>query len=193
VAGVHPAGHEHSQAPLTWQAGAHTLLGMTPEQATFLLNDIYLPQIRNEHATTRRVIAAIPADQADYRPSPKCMSSMELAWHLVSSEQFFMAGLLAGKYEPGGGARPDSVKTPADALAWDDANFEATVSKLAGMAPADLIKSIDFFGFMSSPGIMYLGMMCSHSVHHRGQLSSYLRPMGAKVPRIYGPSGDEPM
>jgi uncharacterized damage-inducible protein DinB len=33
-------------------------------------------------------------------------------------------------------------------------------------------------------------LMCSHSVHHRGQLSAYLRPMGAKVPGIYGPSGD---
>ena len=116
---------------------------------------------------------------------------MELAWHLVSSEQFFMGGVLAGKYERGGGAKPDTIKTPADALAWDEQNFEATVAKLAGMAPDDLIRPVDFFGFMTLPGIMYLGLMCSHSVHHRGQLSAYLRPMGGKVPGIYGPSADD--
>jgi uncharacterized damage-inducible protein DinB len=41
------------------------------------------------------------------------------------------------------------------------------------------------------PGVDYLSLSLRHSVHHRGQLSAYLRPMGAKVPGIYGPSGDE--
>jgi uncharacterized damage-inducible protein DinB len=43
------------------------------------------------------------------------------------------------------------------------------------------------------PAVMYLQFMLNHSIHHRGQLSSYLRPMGAKVPSIYGGSFDEPM
>jgi uncharacterized damage-inducible protein DinB len=40
------------------------------------------------------------------------------------------------------------------------------------------------------PGIVYLSLIIKHSVHHRGQLSTYLRPMGGKVPGIYGPSAD---
>jgi len=166
---------------------------MTPEQATFLLNEIYLPQIRNEHATTRRVIAAIPADRSDYKPSEKCMSALDLAWHIVSAEPFFMGGIVAGKYERGGGTRPESVTTPAEVLEWDDENFAKAVAQLAALQPEDLVRPVDFFGFMTAPALNYAGLMCSHSVHHRGQLSSYLRPMGAKVPRIYGPSGDEPM
>jgi uncharacterized damage-inducible protein DinB len=166
---------------------------MTPEQATFLLNEVYLPQIRNEHQTTRRVIAAIPAEQSGYRPSPKCMSALELAWHMVSAEPFFMNGIVAGKYEPGGGTKPESVTTPADVLQWDDEHFEKAVAHLSAVKPEDLVRPIDFFGFMTFPAIQYATLMCSHSIHHRGQLSSYLRPMGAKVPRIYGPSGDEPM
>ena len=166
---------------------------MTPEQATFLLNEIYLPQIRNEHSTTRRVIGAIPAGQGDYRPSPKCMSALELAWHLVSSEPFFMNGIVAGKYERGDSTRPESLKTPAEVLQWDDEHFEKAVARLAAAKPEELVRPIDFFGFMTFPALQFAGLMCSHSVHHRGQLSSYLRPMGAKVPRIYGPSGDEPM
>jgi len=166
---------------------------MTSEQAAFLLNEIYLPQINNEHKTTRRVIGAIPADQGDYRPDPKSMSALELAWHIVSSEPFFLNGMVAGKYEQGGGARPESVKTPADVLQWDDENFGKAVARVAAAKPEELVRPIDFFGFMTLPALQFAGLMCSHSVHHRGQLSSYLRPMGAKVPRIYGPSGDEPM
>lgn len=166
---------------------------MTPEQATFLLNEIYLPQIQQEHETTRRIIAAIPADQCDWKPSPKCMSAIELAWHLVSSEQFFMNGIVAGKFEPGGGKRPDSVKTPADVLQWDKATYGNTVAKFSAVQPADLVRPIDFFGMMTFPAVQYAALLSNHSIHHRGQLSSYLRPMGAKVPRIYGPSADEPM
>jgi uncharacterized damage-inducible protein DinB len=49
------------------------------------------------------------------------------------------------------------------------------------------------FGMFNLPAVMYLQFMLNHSIHHRGQLSSYLRPMGAKVPSIYGGSFDEPM
>jgi uncharacterized damage-inducible protein DinB len=46
---------------------------------------------------------------------------------------------------------------------------------------------------MQAPAATYLGLLIKHSVHHRGQLSAYLRPMGGKVPAIYGGSADEPM
>jgi len=49
---------------------------------------------------------------------------------------------------------------------------------------------IDLFGLMQMPGINFLSMAAKHSVHHRGQLSTYLRPMGGNVPGIYGPSAD---
>ena len=56
-----------------------------------------------------------------------------------------------------------------------------------------LAKDTPFFAGMELPNVIYLGLMNRHGVHHRGQLSTYLRPMGAKVPGIYGPSADEPM
>jgi uncharacterized damage-inducible protein DinB len=167
---------------------------MTPEQATFLLNDVYLPQIRNEHKTTRRVIEAVPADKSGWKPDPKSMSALELAWHLASSECFFMDGIINGKYEHSGdGSIPASIKTPADVLKWYDENFAKSTAQLARLKGEDLLRSIDFFGMFNFPGIVYAGLCCSHSVHHRGQLSTYLRPMGSKVPSIYGPSADEGM
>ena len=168
---------------------------MTPEQATFLLNEIYLPQIRNEHKTTRRVIEAIPADNCGWCPDPKSKSALDLAWHIASSECFFLNGIASGKYERpsdgGDGSRPASIKSPADILNWYDENHANAVSQLTQVQGDNLSRPLDFFGMFSFPAVAYAGLMCSHSIHHRGQLSSYLRPMGGKVPSIYGPSADE--
>ena len=50
---------------------------------------------------------------------------------------------------------------------------------------------INFFGVFNYPTVTYLTFLSNHSIHHRGQLSAYLRAMGSLVPAIYGPSGDE--
>jgi len=165
---------------------------MTPEQATFLLNEIYLPQIRNEHKTTRRVIEAVPADQSGWKPDAKSKSALDLAWHIASSECFFLNGIAEGKYErTGDGSMPASIKTPADVLKWYDENHAKATSRVTQLSGDSLVRPIDFFGVFKFPAVAYAGFMCSHSIHHRGQLSSYLRPMGSKVPSIYGPSADE--
>jgi hypothetical protein len=65
---------------------------MTPEQAHFLLHEIYLPQIRSEQEITRRVIEAVPAERSDYKPDEKSMSAWQLACHIATSEMFFMSG-----------------------------------------------------------------------------------------------------
>jgi len=58
--------------------------------------------------------------------------------------------------------------------------------------PAKLAQDITF-AMWTQPAVTYLSLDMSHGIHHRGQLSAYLRPMGAKVPSIYGPSADEPL
>src|SRR5579864_4290891 len=129
---------------------------MNSEQATFLLNEIYLPQIRNEHKTTRRVIEAIPADNCSWCPDPKSKSALDLAWHIASSECFFLNGIASGKYEQtGDGARPASIKTPADVLKWYDENHAKAVSTLAQVKGDSLAKPIEFFGMFSFPAVSY--------------------------------------
>ena len=51
---------------------------------------------------------------------------------------------------------------------------------------------VDFFGLMQWPAVSYLGLANNHGIHHRGQLSAYLRALGSKVPALYGGSADEP-
>jgi uncharacterized damage-inducible protein DinB len=139
------------------------------------------------------VIKAIPADNSGWKPDPKSKSALELAWHIASSECFFMNGVVEGQYAPGGGKMPDSIKTPDDVVNWYDENFAKVAAALAEVKGENLVEEIDFFGIFKHRGIVYIQLMSNHSIHHRGQLSSYLRPMGSKVPGIYGPSGDEPI
>jgi len=164
---------------------------MQPEQATFLLN-VLLPQIKNESKTTRRVLEAVPAGKSDYKPDPKAKSALELAWHLAHSEVWFMDGVANGEFSQGGGELPAEIKTPADIVAWYDKNFAAGFDRVSTLPPDKLVKVINFYNVFEHPAIMYLNFLVVHSVHHRGQLSTYLRPMGSKVPSIYGGSADEP-
>ena len=164
---------------------------MQPEQATFLLN-ILLPQIKNESKTTRRVLEAVPTDKATYQPDPKSKNALDLAWHIAQSEVWFMDAVLNGEFKEGDGAMPPEVKTPADIVAWYDQNFAANFDRISKLKPEQLVKIINLHDVFIYPAITYLNFLIVHSVHHRGQLSTYLRPMGSKVPSIYGGSADEP-
>lgn len=165
---------------------------MTPEQAKMTL-DMWAQDAAYESQTTRKVIAAMPADKGDYTPDPKSMPALELAWHIASSELWFLDGIAKGAFIPGDSKKPEDIKTPADVLAAYDAAFGPALEKVKALSADDAAKPVDFFGMMQLPNAAYLGFLVKHTVHHRGQLSAYLRPMGGKVPSIYGGSADEPM
>ena len=163
---------------------------MQPDQAAFLLNFL-LPQIKNEQKLTKKVIEAVPVDKGEYQPDPRSMKALDLAWHIASSECFFMDGAAAGEFSPGG-TRPETVRTSEDVANWYEEHFAQSFGRVSKMTPEQLLKMIDFHGVFNFPAVVYLQLMNNHGIHHRGQLSAYLRPMGAKVPSIYGGSADEP-
>jgi uncharacterized damage-inducible protein DinB len=159
---------------------------MTEKTAKGLL-DFLLPQLREEFATTRRVLAAVPADQCGYKPNEKSMSALELATHIATSESFFLNGVTKGEFE----WKNLEFKDPAAALAYYEETIPGLLDQVSNLTGKQLSKMVNF-AIWREPAITFLNLYLKHSVHHRGQLSAYLRPMGAKVPRIYGPSADEP-
>jgi uncharacterized damage-inducible protein DinB len=161
-----------------------------PEHAAFLLHGVYLPGLKNEYRITKSIIEAIPRDKGDYRPDEISKSAMDLAWHIVATEMRFMDALPAGEFDLSPKPRPDSIKTSADLTAWYTDNFEPRFEGLTKLSNEQLLKIVDFRGLFQLPSVMYLNFVLHHSIHHRGQLSMYLRPMGAKVPAIYGESFD---
>lgn len=161
-----------------------------PDQAALLLHGVYLPGLKNEQRLTKSVIEAIPLDKGDYRPDAISKCALELAWHIVSTEMRFMEAVADGEFDLSPRPRPDSVKNSSDLAAWYSRNFEPRFEKLTKLSNEQLLKIVDFRGVFQLPAVMYLNFLLHHSIHHRGQLSVYLRPMGAKVPAIYGESYD---
>jgi uncharacterized damage-inducible protein DinB len=74
--------------------------------------------------------------------------------------------------------------------AWYAGAFARDIDQVRALPADALVKTIDFRGMFQFPAVVYLQIGLNHSIHHRGQLSMYLRPMGAKVPSIYGESYD---
>jgi len=163
---------------------------LTPDQATLILTASGLRALAAEHPVTKAVIAAIPAERADYRPDTIVRSAIDLAWHIVAAEARFLEAVASGVFDFTGGTRPDAVRTPADVVDWYSERFAKDIDRLKRTTGDQLIKVIDFRGLFQLPAVAYVQIGLNHSIHHRGQLSMYLRPMGAKVPSIYGESFD---
>ena len=164
---------------------------MTPEfavQFAALIAENY----KQEIATTKRVLAAVPEDKDKwaYRPDPRSMSAIELVWHMAGSDVWFLNAIAAASfsYEPAQEpVRPASI---AGIVAWYDRETSSGLAKLSAVKPEQWALPVKFGGSEKALAL-HMTFAVRHSVHHRGQLSSYLRPMGSKVPSIYGSSADE--
>lgn len=163
---------------------------MGPEEtkniASFLIADF-----ENEMQTTLRVIEAVPSETLDYQPDAKSKTGLGLVRHIALEDEWLLNSIADGEFAP----PPDDsdacgIMNPADAVARYKEKVPAALGRVRNMSGDELSKVIDLLGAMQAPGINLLAMAIKHSVHHRGQLSTYLRPMGGKIPGIYGPSAD---
>jgi hypothetical protein len=140
-----------------------------------------------------RVMKAVPADRASYRPDPRSNSAADLLWQLASE--------LGDACEVVDRGRVDFVLKPVPAavgesIAAFERNAEELERRISKMDDAAWDGKAQFavdghVAWETSVGDMLFGFLFD-AIHHRGQLSTYLRPMGAKVPSIYGPSADDP-
>ncbi len=162
---------------------------MTAENAMFLLQGAYLPALKNESQLTRKVIEAVPTDKADYCPDPVSKTAIELVRHIAASDVRFLDTVINGEFSTAA-VLPPELKTPAEIAAWYEKAYAERLEALPKLSSEQLRKMVDFRGMFQRPALMFLMMGLHHTIHHRGQLSSYLRCMGAKVPSIYGESYD---
>jgi len=163
---------------------------MTADQATAIAQ-LLTGAIENEGTATRKVLAAVPHGNREYKPDPKSRSAWDIAVHLATSDVWFADSILAGKFEWGGESpTPAEMTDPAAVAKWHESQLTDRLTKLRAMTPEQMLKPVDFFG-TTGPAVAWLVAMNSHSIHHRGQLAAYLRAAGSKVPAIYGVSADE--
>ena len=163
--------------------------GMSPEFALGYCA-MMLDGITREAEITKKVIAAVPDAASSYKPDPNARTAKELAWHIANSDIQFLEGIADLNFNM---ETPEhKPETSAEMVAWYDERMKRGVARIAAMTPEQLLTPVPFFGVFNLPAVLYLGFLSSHSIHHRGELTTYLRPMGSKVPSIYGGSYDEP-
>jgi uncharacterized damage-inducible protein DinB len=148
--------------------------------------------LKAEVPTFIKVLKAVPGDQAGYKPHPRSTSAGDLVWLLAVELRDACELLESGEVNYVETAAP-GVSDAVAAYEKNAANLQAQVAKADDArweGPARL-KMGGKVVWETTVGDMLFGFLFD-AIHHRGQLSSYLRPMGAKVPSIYGPSADDP-
>jgi uncharacterized damage-inducible protein DinB len=163
---------------------------MNPQHAK-VISDFLLTNLDYEVTLTLGVFEAVPAGRLDYRPDSLSRTALALMRHLTLEDEWLLNAIAAGSFAP----LPDDtdacgILTPADAIAQYKQRIPAATARVRACSGEDLVRIIDLFGAIKMPAVGFLSLMLRHTAHHRGQLSSYLRAMGAKVPPIYGPTAD---
>ena len=155
-----------------------------------------IPELEHEMATTRRVIERIPEDRLDFTPHERSWTVGELAAHTAR-----LPGWAAGIFTTDGfdmaevppEEAPGSVESILGAF---DERCDTAKSALASATHEDMaeewtLRNAEHVYFTMPRAAVYRSMVMSHMIHHRGQLTVYLRLMGVPVPSVYGPSADE--
>lgn len=146
------------------------------------------------------VFKALPANRLDYRPHPASRSAGELVALLVTAEEHCIQMCSTGQtsFASGLSLHAKSAIGSLDQMIADYERYHRTMAESLSLLtdsgwnrPAWLKKDQQEIVLKDTVGgLLWIALF--DAVHHRGQLSTYIRPMGAKVPSIYGPSGDAP-
>jgi uncharacterized damage-inducible protein DinB len=157
----------------------------------------FIKELEREAATTRRLLERVPEGKFDFQPHPTSMTLKRLASHVAETP-----GVFARMLTPDGidfaqfKYVPPEVASTTDILALHDKSIESAKQFLNGLSDEKAQTNWKFSRegkeIMSAPRIAWVrSLMLSHWIHHRGQLSVFLRMLAVPIPSIYGPSGDE--
>lgn len=154
--------------------------------------DFYISYLEREALATRKVISRIPEDRSDYRTDPKARTAREIAWLIVREEAVLVECMEKGEFTWVEIPCPGKV---GEVIAQYDRQHDDLTKRLHAIPAPRFEESLPFMmdgkEVMRETGYHMAWGFLLDQIHHRGQLSTYLRPMGAKVPAIYGASADE--
>ena len=159
------------------------------------LAESLIAELDREAKSTERILDRVPQDKLEWQPHPKSMSLGQLAWHIATLPASVMRGLAEGKREVSG-SRP-SAREGSDFVGTFRKNLSDLKAVLSATPDEVLLKERFAFVRNGEPVVSFpkLGLirtvLMNHSIHHRGQLTVYLRLLDVPVPAMYGTSADE--
>ena len=160
------------------------------------IKDSLLPEFDSEMATTRRVIERLREDKYDWAPHERSMKAGRLASHIAEMTVWGTISITQDSLDLAGGHQPFNAPSRAELLAAFDKNVADCRKAIEGASDEVLMKPWSLLNegnaIMTLPKISVIrSFVLNHIIHHRGQLSVYLRLTHTPVPSIYGPSADE--
>ena len=148
---------------------------------------LFLKFWADESKTTVKVLSRIP-EGSEYRPDPKSRTAKEIAWQIVCEEKMIIDALESGKAE---WAPPPAPATMREVVDTYETQSSQMLPRWKAISAERWNGTLEFFGKQAPASPMAWSFLFD-IVHHRAQITTYLRPMGSTVPQVYGPSADEP-
>ncbi|HKG12798.1 MAG TPA: DinB family protein [Pyrinomonadaceae bacterium] len=156
-------------------------------------------ELKHEAATTRRLLERVPEDKLGWKPHEKSMTLGRLAGHVAELPSLLGPVLRAEELDFASGEyKPFNATSVAEILERFDKNIADGIEGLKGLEDARAferwrLRSGDHVIAEQPRAAIVRGLVLNHVLHHRGQLSVYLRLLDVPLPPIYGPTADEPM
>jgi uncharacterized damage-inducible protein DinB len=159
------------------------------------VGESFLPEFDSEMAATRRLLERIPADRLDWKPHARSRSLGELATHVTETARWGLRS--EGATFQVGSEKAPALKTAGEFLARFDQNVSesrAAIARRSDDEMAEEFRVLDAKGelfFALSRKAIVRRVLLNHLIHHRGQLTVYLRLNEVPLPSVYGPTADE--
>ena len=160
------------------------------------LVDALLPEFDHEMTVTRKLLERVPEDKLAWKPHPKSMALGQLAQHVATIPMWGAMTLNRTELDLGGSQQLAPITSRAGLLSFFDQNVANARAALTGKGDGEMMAAWalkrDGQTIFSMPKAgVWRGFVLSHLIHHRGQLSVYLRINDVLIPSMYGPSADE--
>jgi uncharacterized damage-inducible protein DinB len=162
------------------------------------ISQMLLPEFDQEMANTRKILECVPENKLTWKPHEKSFTLGRLASHVAEMPQWVVATINQEKFEADPSMKPFNAPTKQELLTTLDKGVADARAAISGASDEHLGKTWSFIFngqtvFAMPRAAVLRNMVMSHMVHHRGQLSVYLRLQDVAIPGMYGPSADEKM
>jgi len=157
-----------------------------------------LPEFDQEMANSRKMLAALPDGNFEFKPHEKSMALGRLAGHVAEMPGWAVVTLTQDKLEITPGMKPTTATSREQVLELFDKDVTKAREVLAGTSDESMMANWSLIvnghtAFTMPRAAVMRGMVMNHMIHHRAQLGVYLRLNNLPVPGMYGPSSDDKM
>jgi uncharacterized damage-inducible protein DinB len=173
----------------------HRRCDILTSRGSMTISEALLPEFDQEMANTRKILDRVPEDKFTWKPHEKSMTLGRLSSHVAEMPQWILSTIKEEKLELAPGMKPFNAATKTELMESLDKNAAAAREAIAGATDEQLGKvwRLIYGGqevFAMPRAAVLRSMVMSHMIHHRGQLSVYLRLLDVPIPGMYGPSAD---